>query len=286
MIHVCARRVDKYGEFRHTSAMRRCVRLLMFTCAILVATPSHPAAEVVIAIRYLQPKGVSRAHLYLYADRGKLLRQLTKENSGQDFDPLFAPDGKTIVFSRELSAEAVETWSIKPDGTALKRLEAPPDWYVATRSSPYFANFEPEAEMEEAASPEPSPAEGEEDPPRTFRAPDHSVEVVVRRFPNDEADSVNGEGTGRHFLLRDLKAGSEVEMGTLPGFLGLWEVLNLKGSGTNYLFEGELRTIFFALHLDSTDGDTVFALDLPRSRIVRLSRTGRRQSRCPVNQRS
>ena len=248
--------------------MRRCIALLLLACGFVIAAPQQTSAEVVVAIRYLQPKGVSHAHLYLYADSGKLLRQLTKDNSGQDFDPLFAPDGTSIVFSRELSGDVVQTWSIKRDGSGLKRLDRSPEWYTTTKSSPYFTNFEPKAD--EAAAAEASPPE-EENPPRTFRAPDDSVEVVVRRLANDEDDSTNGEGTGKHFLLRDLEAGSEVEMGTLPGFLGLWDVLNLSGTETTYLFEGELRTIFFGLHLNSTDGDTVFALDLARSRLVRLS---------------
>jgi hypothetical protein len=38
-----------------------------------------------------------------------------------------------------------------------------------------------------------------------------------------------------------------------------------------YLLEGALRAAFFSLHLDSTDGDTVFALDLNGRRLVRLS---------------
>jgi hypothetical protein len=258
----------------NTSAMTRYTRLLLtLACALVLLAGNRSRADVVVAIRYLQPKGTSHSHLYLYADGGKLLRQLTKDDSGQDFDPIFAPDGKTIVFSREKKDDVVETWSIKPDGSGLKQLERPPEWYAATKSSPYFTNFEPEpaAEAEPPASPEPSPAAAEEDPPRTFRAPDDSVEVVARRLADDEDDSANSERTGKHFLLRDLKAGTEVEMGTLPGFVGLWDVLQLRGTDTAFLFEGALRTIFFGLHLNSTDGDTVFALDLPRARLVRLS---------------
>lgn len=239
-------------------------------CALVLTPQFQSRGEVVVAIRYLQPKGVSHAHLYLYADNGKLLRQLTKDGSGQDFDPFFAADGKKIVFSREKKAGIVETWSVKPDGSGLKRLARPPGWYTATKSSPYFTNFDPVVE-EAVAAPEASPNAAEEDPPRTFRAPDDSVEVVVRRLAGNEDDSTNGEGTGKHFLLRDLKNGTEVEMGTLPGFVGLWDVLRLRATETAFLFEGELRTIFFGLHLNSTDGDTVFALDLPRARLVRLS---------------
>ena len=76
-----------------------------------------------VAIRYLQPKGTSHAHLYLYREDGKLLRQLTKDDSGQDFDPVFAPGGETIVFSREIPDQPVQFWSVKPRGDDLKRLD-------------------------------------------------------------------------------------------------------------------------------------------------------------------
>src|SRR5437870_6736947 len=67
----------------------------------LTATVSRGDSEIVIAIRYLQPKGTSHSHLYLYREHGKLLRQLTNDNSGQDVDPIFAPDGETIVLDRK-----------------------------------------------------------------------------------------------------------------------------------------------------------------------------------------
>jgi hypothetical protein len=40
-------------------------------------------SEIVIAIRYLQAQGTSHSHLYLYREDGKLLRQLTKDDSGK-----------------------------------------------------------------------------------------------------------------------------------------------------------------------------------------------------------
>ncbi len=45
---------------------------------------------------------------------------------------------------------------------------------------------------------------------------------------------------------------------------------NLDGS-QHFLFENPLRVTFCELHLNSTDGDTVFALDLDQHRLVRLS---------------
>src|SRR5204862_4743593 len=89
-------------------------------------------SEIVVAIRYLQAEGESHAHLFLYREDGKLLRQLTKDDSSQDLDPIFAPDGETIVFSREIGENNFEFWSVEPKGGSVKRLEAEPEWYSTT----------------------------------------------------------------------------------------------------------------------------------------------------------
>src|SRR6516225_3582573 len=123
----------------------------------LLATIARGASEIVIAIRYLQAQGTSHSHLYLYRENGKLLRQLTKDNSGQDSAPIFSPDGETIVFTREKPNNRREFWSLKPGGTDLTRLDGAPDWYTQAKSSPYFTNAEPqEAGSTDARS---SPAE-------------------------------------------------------------------------------------------------------------------------------
>ena len=74
-------------------------RRITFAAAgiLLLVGSARAASEIVIAIRYLQAEGVSHSHLYLYRDDGKFLRQLTNENSGQDVDPIFAPNGEEIV---------------------------------------------------------------------------------------------------------------------------------------------------------------------------------------------
>src|SRR3989454_9291366 len=118
--------------------MRRYALLLAAIAAI--AGNAHAEAELVIAIRYLHAQGTSHSHLYLYREDGKLLRQLTNDNSGQDIDPIFAPNGETIVFTREKPNEVREFWSIDPRGTKLKKLEAAPDWYTAAKSSSQFTN--------------------------------------------------------------------------------------------------------------------------------------------------
>ncbi len=254
--------------------MRPVLRVLIVINALAILTTQAWAdAEIVIAIRYLQAEGTSRSHLYLFREDGKLLRQLTKDNSGQDSAPIFAPDGANIVFTREKPNNVREFWSVDPLGKALKKLEAAPDWYVAAKSSPYFTNVEPE----ESTSPNSSPAPEESVSPTAtpipiYKSPDGSVELILREDPNDEDDQIDEPGHGKHYLLRDLKTGTETEFGKLPEFYGVFGLLHdNQDKDQHFLFEGPLQLAFFDLHLNSTDGDTVFALDLTGPRLVRLS---------------
>jgi len=243
---------------------RRVAAALLFA---LAASTLNAASEIVVAIRYLQAQGESHAHLFLYSENGSLLRQLTKEEVGQDLDPMFAPDGATIVFTREIAENKFEYWSVEPKGGGLKRLEAQPEWYETTKTSPYFVW----PEMEGSGDDESAPAFGERT--QKFRAPDGSVELVLREVKGDENDSVNGPEHGKHYVLREVKSGKTVEFPKIPGFEGAVEQLQLQGSSKErFLFDGPLRLAFFGVHLGSTDGDTDYALDLTGRRFVRLSK--------------
>jgi hypothetical protein len=252
--------------------MRAKLRILVIA-GIFLAMNAWADSEIVIAIRYLQAEGTSHSHLYLYREDGKLLRQLTKDNSGQDSGPVFAADGTSIVFTREKSNNVREFWSVDPLGKTLKKLEAAPDWYIAAKSSPYFTNVE----SEESTSPSPSASPQESASPTatpvpTYKSPDGSVELILREDPNSEDDQIDGPGHGKHYLLRDLKTGAETEFGKLPGFYGVFGLLHdNQDKEQHFLFDGPLRLAFFDLHLNSTDGDTVFALDLTEPRLARLS---------------
>src|SRR5258708_32900032 len=176
----------------------------------LTATASRGDSEIVIAIRYLQAKGTSHSHLYLYREDGKLLRQLTNGNSAQDSDPIFASDGETILFTREKPNDTREFWSIDPRGTKLKKLDAAPDWYSAAKSSPYFTS----GGEEESPSSSPTPAQeqsvsaatpesaeqgehrsvtaldavtdAKDRPPEIIKAPDGSGEIFWRKWKEGE----------------------------------------------------------------------------------------------------
>ena len=96
--------------------------------------------------------------------------------------------------------------------------------------------------------------------------------MILREDPNDEDDQIDGPGHGKHYLLRDLKTGAETEFEKLPGFYGVYGLLHdSHDKGQHFVFDGPLHLAFFDLHLNSTDGDTVFALDLTAPRLVRLS---------------
>ena len=232
---------------------------------MMAVARANAASEIVVAIRYLEAEGTSHAHLFLYREDGKLLRQLTKEDSGQDLDPIFAPDGENIVFMREIGENKFEFWSVEPKGDNLKRLDAEPEWYSTTKTSPYFVW----PEMQGSGDDESAPAFGERSP--HFRAPDGSVELILREVKSDEDDLINGPEHGKHYLLRDLKSGKSIEFPKIPGFEGAVDQLQLKGKDDRFLFKLPLRLAFFGVHLNSTDGDTDYALDLTNRRFVRLS---------------
>lgn len=242
---------------------RHFVAALVF---VLAAATLNAASEIVVAIRYLQAQGESHAHLFLYREDGTLLRQLTKENVGQDLDPMFAPDGETIVFTREIAENKFEYWSIEPKGAGLKQLDAQPEWYAATKSAPYFVW----PEIEGSGDDESAPAFGERT--QRYRAPDGSVELILKEVKGDEGDADNGPEHGKHYVLHDLKTDKSTGFPKIPGFEGAVEQLHLKGSkDTRFLLDPPLRVAFFAVHLNSTDGDTDYTLDLANRRFVRLS---------------
>src|ERR1700682_5755806 len=81
--------------------MKLTSRLLIVGAFSFLAINLRATSEIVIAIRYLQAEGTSHSHVYLYREDGKFLRQLTTDDSGQDVDPVFAPEGEVIVFTRE-----------------------------------------------------------------------------------------------------------------------------------------------------------------------------------------
>jgi hypothetical protein len=249
--------------------------MLALAAVVAIAGGAYADSELVIAIRYLQAEGTSHSHLYLYHEGGKLLRQLTNDNSGQDVAPIFDPSDETIVFTREKPHKVIEYWTIEPRGEGLKKLDAAPSWYVEAKTSPYFTNLKPEAESSPVPGTSPESSQSPNESPTSapsYKSPDDAFELVLREDPSDEADQVDMPGHGAHYVLRDLKSGTDTPFAGLEGFEGAFGILHEKQNPErHFLSDGTLRLAFFDLHLDSSDGTTVFALDLTRKRFVRLS---------------
>lgn len=261
--------------FDKLAVTRLVANALLFSAFAILGVQAKAASDIVLAIHYLQPEGTSHAHLYLYREDEKLLLQLTNDNSGQDAAPIFDASGETIVFIREKPHKVVEYWTIKPRGEGLKKLEAAPSWYAQAKTSPHFTNIEPESETSPTPGVSPDstePANESPTPTPRYKSPDGALELVLREDPNDEADQVDMPGHGAHYLLRDLKSGTETPFADLEGFEGAFGILHdSHDPERRFLFDGALRLAFFDLHLNSSDGTTVFALDLTRKRFVRLS---------------
>jgi hypothetical protein len=227
--------------------------------------PTQAAPEIVVAIRYLKAQGTSHSQLFLYREDGKLLRRLTDDNSGQITNPMFAPDGETIVFTRE-TGFGKDHWSVEPRGGNLRALPSAPNWYARENTSPFFTNLEDK----NASGPNPN-APSDQEKTLNFKAPDGSVELILNQT-EDEDDQDNGPGHGKHYQIRDLQTGEVTEFQRIPGFEGAYEILHgSRDKDERFLVGPRLRLAFFGLHLNSTDGDTCYALDLTARRLVRLS---------------
>jgi hypothetical protein len=251
-----------------TTRVKEILRWLAIAFAF-AALPARAASELAVAIRYLQANGTSHSQIFLYREDGTLLRQLTKDNSGQMKQPVFAPDGATIVFTRELPSGAKDVWSIEPNGAHPHKLDPAPPWYTAAKNAPDFDDIELST-VSSTPQPTPDSPSLKPDGPDHYITPDNTQEVLIKVSGTD--DETDGPGHGKHYQLRDLKTGKSVEMGNLPGFFGLFSILRLNSDpATVFLICPPLRIAFFDLHLDSTNGDTVFALDLKTPRLVRLS---------------
>lgn len=193
-----------------------------------VRAADAPLPEIVVAMRYYQQTGTSHAHLYLYREDGKLLRQLTDDNTVQDRDPVFSPDGETIVFTRANDKGGKDCWSIEPRGGNLHKLPATPDWYTGTKNAPV---------------------------------------ISVDLLGTTSSDSPDSWEEKQRAALSGLTSGEPLAVEKRPSLAGPVDLLALG----QQLQAPPLRVAFFALHLDSTNGDTVCALDLNARRLVRLS---------------
>ncbi len=87
-----------------------------------------------------------------------------------------------------------------------------------------------------------------------------------------EEDRMNLPGHGKYYELHTLQTGTIMPLGNQPGFVGAVNLSALdQDKNQRFLIVPPLRVAFFGVHLGSTDGDTVVALDLEGTHMVSLS---------------
>jgi hypothetical protein len=245
--------------------------------AVIASADAAIDNEVAVSIRYLQITGISHAHIFLYAWNGKLLKQLTTDDSGQHVNPVFSPKGGEVIFTRLLKT-GNELWAVTTDTGKLRKLDAPPPWYAeaADSATPFvLLNLQWEQyyneQMQQSVDSSPRPTPVQTPRPSKIVTIDGSLEIRLDRSGDDTRDYDN-EQLGRLYRVRDLKTGEESVLGTWQNFETMWNPLHLRGHDEQYfLIDPPLRTVFFHRHLNSSDGDTCYALDFNRKRVVRLS---------------
>ena len=210
--------------------------------------------DVAVSIRYLAPKGVSHAAIYLFDGQGKLVRQLSEPGDDQDYAPAFSPDGKEVLFRRvHGDDDAKRFFSVDRDGTNTHAVEGKlPSWFTDRTMAKAFGDSDSLADEPE-----------KKEPVRTLATTDGKLALVLKPNPADEEHPLA--------FLRE-KKGPLQPLAKMPGFSVFW--FATLDDGSPFFLTPKLRAAFYCGEHDSTNGTATYALDLLRKRIVKLSANG------------
>lgn len=255
------------------------LRSICLAAASGAATPFARAADfdpaamrVVVSVRKFTPDDKhSYHHLFLYSGDGKIMRQLTDADGAHDFNPVFSPDGKQVVFQRNSPRVT--------DGGA-------DGWYrIDDLERPSAVKFGGEMELPKWVHPKEDfnriddqgpPNYGTKgidlDKPSTekYVSPDGMQSLEMHyNWPTEAKDS----DETRNFIvqttiwLKDRSTSETLRVSKFPGFDGLgcaWLI-----GGSPFLFKPSMRIAFLECHRGSSYGEAIYALDLNR-RVIHL----------------
>lgn len=282
-------------------------RILSVLCIALllpfVARGTDTPMSVVVAIRYLQIDGTSHAHLFLFDRNAVQVRQLTSDNSGQDRNPVFSPDGRVIVYQRRLKSR-VQWRSVQITGKDDRRLKVAPAWYSKPAKKPALFDF-PEAVPDGAGGERLYTASKPGD--IVFKTRDDSAAIVLKDAAANPVDPHDPNWYPKLSYLREKAHEHDDAIESFPIFgpareMGeneFWSAPLRRGEVPNERHPNEdhsvfgaseecvmlhkkspflevppLRTAFFSQHRGSTDGMGLFALDLKTRRMMELAPNG------------
>ena len=272
--------------------------------ALVAAKADESPAQVVVAIRYLKEEGVSHSHLYLFNGNGSFLRPLTNDESGQDFDPVFSPDGRSVVYQRT-TGKSAEWRVVSVDGSSDRTLKAPPGWHAEAFTEPeafdypaFVVQSDGDERLETAAKrgdleykaasgkfalvlkdtrEEPAPADPEYFPKQAFlRVQGADGEVLVESLPVFAPKRAEGEAGFWAGPLPSGKVPHEQEANEDHDVFGGGEDGILVLQSSPFWERVPLQVAFLRQHRGSTDGQRLFALDLNSRRLFELAPNGGR----------
>lgn len=278
------------------------------SCLACLAPTILSAADspqsVVVAIRYYLTEGTSHGHLYLFGPDANAVRQLTRDDSGQDHDPVFAPDGRSIVYRRRMASG--EQWrSIRTSGEGDQALEQAPAWHQKSAAAPACFDYPEDVPIPDQPGRERSYAASKPGD-IVFKMDGGEFELVLKDGAH-QADPKEPSWYPKTPFLRAKGQDEDVSMETFPvfgpkrdrGVAAFWtgplprglvadekepnedcdvfgnvaeSVLLLDDSP--FVVVPPMRAAFFSQHRGSTLGSGLFAADLNTRRLFELSPNG------------
>jgi hypothetical protein len=245
--------------------------LRVFALLLVWFIPAFARADndqlVVVSMRQYLIQGESRIHLYLYAFDGTFKKALTDDKGFNDLNPIFSDDGKSIYFKREAAdrghAVGAGEFVLDVDKGSIRRYDLKHDFFSKGFCDRFESAFSPDSDgWLNLDSP-------------SYQSPDGKFSITEKQLPPEKF----GNETG-HPHNYDVAATGKpsIPMAGLPGFIPADEVDGYEsffiGNGSPYITDGDMEVVFLRHHLNSTEGEQTWALDLTTMTGAKISNNG------------
>jgi hypothetical protein len=242
-----------------------CAAIFLSVLAIAGRAADLAGMKVAVSIRHFLP-GDQRSyfHVFLYQGDGKLIRALTSQAGVNDVNPVFSPDGKEVCFTRKGAKSGGGTGDEyylihdldKP--SAPVRIAQPPEWYRPDHPTVVEPKVADVAPIQESF-------EGDLSVWTSF-SPDRAYEIRVHSL-----DVPISEKTAETWWLVDHLTSQTLPLSTFKGFEKLPE---LDWHFIYFIYADSLKAAIFYCHLNSTEHNTDFALNLKDHSFTTLTLNG------------